>query len=158
MQFLLSQRIEVDERRTKTSPERRRTAYGRVPWGEKTPSLWALSDHVIVRFRTVLRHSVGSLQILRTVMYIAFFTALRSTIPHIMEAGFTSDEWKTMSTQELVRRCRDLCAQARALAVTGRPEDKDAHLRVASEWLKLAEEIQQHWDEERDSRRERADS
>ena len=68
-----------------------------------------------------------------------------------MVAGFSPEEWKTMSTQELVRRCRDLCAEARALAVSGRPEDKDAHLRVASEWLKLAEEIQQHWDEERDS-------
>jgi hypothetical protein len=70
-----------------------------------------------------------------------------------MAVGFTAEEWKTMSTQQLARRCRDMSAEAEALAVDARPEKKEAYLRVATEWLKLATEIEHYANDERDSRR-----
>ena len=59
-----------------------------------------------------------------------------------------------MSTQQLARRCRYLSAEAEALAVDARPEEKEEHLRVAAGWLELATEIERYVNDEWDSRRE----
>ena len=58
-----------------------------------------------------------------------------------MSEAFT-EEWESLSTAGQVRFCRDHSAQARAQAVDARPEDKEAYLRIAAEWLKLAQEIE----------------
>lgn len=65
-----------------------------------------------------------------------------------MAVGFSSEEWKTLSTNDLVRRCRDLSAEAQMRAIDARAEGQVIQVREASEWLKLAKEIEKYAQED----------
>jgi len=60
-------------------------------------------------------------------------------------------DWSKLSPEERVRRCRDFASEALAMAEAKQPGEREPHIRLAAEWLKLAREMEQHLDEVRPS-------
>ena len=50
-------------------------------------------------------------------------------------------QWLQLSSEARLRCCRGFAAGALALARSERPEEREHYVRVASEWLNFAKEI-----------------
>ena len=55
---------------------------------------------------------------------------------------FNAEEFRRLTSAERVVLCRRLAQQTRGLARAARPGHRAGYLKVAREWLMLAEEIQ----------------
>ena len=51
-------------------------------------------------------------------------------------------QWLQLSPDARIRCCRDLAAEALAIAESKRPEEREHYLRCAAEWLNFANEIE----------------
>jgi hypothetical protein len=60
-----------------------------------------------------------------------------------MEHRFKSDEWKNLTAAQRARRCRLIAAEARALAEGASPHLKLAYIRIAENWIRLAEDVKE---------------
>ncbi len=59
-----------------------------------------------------------------------------------MEYRFKAEEWKSLSPQQRASRCRLMAAEARALADGAAPDVKLSYLKIADDWMRLADEIE----------------
>lgn len=59
-----------------------------------------------------------------------------------MEYRFKADEWEKLSTVDRVKRCRLMAEQAQALAVKAEPRIAETYLKIATDWLTLASEME----------------
>jgi hypothetical protein len=59
-----------------------------------------------------------------------------------MEYRFNAEEWKSLTPQQRVTRCRLMAGEARALADTTAPDTNLHYLKIADDWMRLAEEIE----------------
>jgi hypothetical protein len=53
------------------------------------------------------------------------------------------DDWRKLSAQERVERCRVLATEARQQASAAKPVNKSAYQALAAQWLDLANQIEQ---------------
>ena len=59
-----------------------------------------------------------------------------------MDYRFKADEWRLLSNEERVRRCRMMAEQSQMLAEQGPHELKERFLFLSGEWRKLAAELE----------------
>jgi len=59
-----------------------------------------------------------------------------------MEYRFRSDEWKTLTPEQRVRRCHVMAEQAQALATGASADLRLSYTCIAEEWMKLAGDIE----------------
>ena len=59
-----------------------------------------------------------------------------------MEYRFKAEEWKSLTPQQRASRCRLMAGEARALADEGDPGVKLSYLKIAEDWMRLADEIE----------------
>ena len=59
-----------------------------------------------------------------------------------MEYRFNAAEWKKLTREQRVRRCRLLASEAIKLADGASQKVAEGYLTIAQEWLKLADEIE----------------
>ena len=59
-----------------------------------------------------------------------------------MEYRFKAEEWKTLTPEQRVKRCRLLAEEARSLAEGAPPDVKQSYLKIADDWMQLADDIQ----------------
>src|SRR5688572_19525254 len=59
-----------------------------------------------------------------------------------MEHRFKSDEWKTLTPEQRVRRCHLMAEQAQALATGASADLRLSYTCIAEEWMKLAGDIE----------------
>lgn len=55
---------------------------------------------------------------------------------------FQADQFLRQSTEDRIRQCRALAAEAKHLATLASPELRGHHIDVAQHWLELADELQ----------------
>ena len=59
-----------------------------------------------------------------------------------MDYRFNSEEWKRLSVQDRIRRCRTMADEATKLADSAPVKTQaEAYLAIAQNWLRLAEEM-----------------
>ena len=61
-----------------------------------------------------------------------------------MVGGGLPFDWAKLSPEERVRFCFDSAAEAIAVAESNRPGYREPYLRLAVQWLNLANEIDEH--------------
>jgi hypothetical protein len=59
-----------------------------------------------------------------------------------MEYRFNAEEWKSLTPQQRASRCRLMAGEARALADGAAPDVKIFYLKIADDWMGLADEIE----------------
>ena len=59
-----------------------------------------------------------------------------------VQLRFDADEWKGMTREQRIKRCAVLAEQAQKLANDANAKFKPLYLRLADEWLTLAQEMQ----------------
>lgn len=59
-----------------------------------------------------------------------------------MEYRFKAEEWKTLTPQQRASRCRLMAGEARALAEEAPPDVKLSYLKIADDWMQLADEME----------------
>lgn len=59
-----------------------------------------------------------------------------------MEYRFKAEEWKSLTPQQRASRCRLMAEEARTLAEGAAPDMKLFYLKIADDWIQLADEIQ----------------
>jgi hypothetical protein len=59
-----------------------------------------------------------------------------------LEFRFNAEEWKRLTNDERVRRCRLMAEQSMALANDAPPELKEGYLSLSRDWLNLAAEME----------------
>ena len=59
-----------------------------------------------------------------------------------MEYRFKAEEWKSLTPQQRASRCRLMAGEARALAQEAAPDVKLSYLKIADDWIQLANEIE----------------
>ena len=60
-----------------------------------------------------------------------------------MEYRFKTEEWKDLSPSQRSRRCQLMAEEALALAEGASPGMKLSYTRIAEEWIRLADDIEQ---------------
>jgi hypothetical protein len=58
-----------------------------------------------------------------------------------MNYRFNADEWDGLTTDDRIRRCCLMAEEAMNLADTAKPKIAEHHLRIAQNWLGLADAI-----------------
>ena len=59
-----------------------------------------------------------------------------------MEYRFNAEEWKSLTPQQRASRCRLMAGEARALADGATPDANLSYLKIADDWMRLADEIE----------------
>jgi hypothetical protein len=59
-----------------------------------------------------------------------------------MEYRFKAEEWKSLTPQQRASRCRLMAEEARALAEGAASDVKPFYLKIADDWMQLADEIE----------------
>ena len=59
-----------------------------------------------------------------------------------MEYRFKSDEWNYLTAEQRVRRCHLMAEEAQALAGSASAHLAQSYMRIAEEWMKLADDIE----------------
>ena len=59
-----------------------------------------------------------------------------------MEYRFNAEEWKSLTSQQMASRCRLMAGEARALADGAAPNVKLSYLKIADDWMRLADDIE----------------
>jgi hypothetical protein len=59
-----------------------------------------------------------------------------------MEYRFKAEEWKSLTPQQRASRCRLMAREARALADECAADVKLSYLKIADDWIQLADEIE----------------
>ena len=59
-----------------------------------------------------------------------------------MEYRFNAEEWKSLTPQERASRCRLMAGEARALADGAAPKVGLSYLKIADDWMRLADDIE----------------
>jgi hypothetical protein len=59
-----------------------------------------------------------------------------------MEFRFKSEEWEDLTPAQRARRCHLMAEEAEALAAGASPDLRLSYLRIAEEWMKLADDIE----------------
>jgi len=59
-----------------------------------------------------------------------------------MEYRFNAEEWKGLTPQQRASRCRLMAGEARALADEATSDVKFSYLKIADDWMRLADEIE----------------
>lgn len=59
-----------------------------------------------------------------------------------MEYRFKSDEWKNLAPEQRVRRCHLMAEEAQTLAAGASADLGLSYMRIAEEWMKLADDIE----------------
>ena len=60
-----------------------------------------------------------------------------------MDYRFKADEWQSLTSAQRARRCRLMAEEAQELAKSAPASVAESYLRIAGEWLTLANEIEQ---------------
>jgi len=71
----------------------------------------------------------------------------------VLAAGFSSEEWGTLTPEERIRRCRHFAQEARTFAATALPHVADDYTQLAEKWLTLANEMERVLKEEQARKR-----
>ena len=58
-----------------------------------------------------------------------------------MEDRFNAKEWDRLTPAQKVRRCKVMAAEAQTLAESAPPKIREDYLRLATQWLTLAQDI-----------------
>jgi hypothetical protein len=53
-----------------------------------------------------------------------------------------AEEWRLLSPEEQGKRCRRMAEEAQALSIGADPAVKLSYIKIAEEWLKLAQEVE----------------
>jgi hypothetical protein len=59
-----------------------------------------------------------------------------------MEYRFNAEEWKSLTPQQRASRCRLMAGEARTLADGAAPNVKLSYLKIADDWMRLADDIE----------------
>jgi len=59
-----------------------------------------------------------------------------------MEFRFKAEEWKDLTPEQRVRRCRFMAKEALALANGAKPDLALAYKKIAEDWMALSNEIE----------------
>ena len=59
-----------------------------------------------------------------------------------MEYRFKAEEWKSLTPQQRASRCRLMAEEARTLAEGAAPDVKLFYLKIADDWIQLADEVE----------------
>ena len=59
-----------------------------------------------------------------------------------MEYRFSAEEWKGLTQQQRASRCRLMAGEARALASEAAPDAELSYLKIADDWMRLADAIE----------------
>ena len=59
-----------------------------------------------------------------------------------MEYRFKAEEWNGLTPQQRASRCRLMAGEARALADGAAADLKLSYLKIADDWMQLADEIE----------------
>ena len=59
-----------------------------------------------------------------------------------MEYRFKAEEWKNLTPQQRASRCRLMAGEARTLAAGAAPDVKLSYLKIADDWMRLADQIE----------------
>jgi hypothetical protein len=60
-----------------------------------------------------------------------------------MDYRFAASEWKTLSVEERIRRCRLMADEALSVAATESPAFAEVYTKLSALWTVLAEQMEQ---------------
>jgi hypothetical protein len=63
-----------------------------------------------------------------------------------MQEGLNPDEWKSLTTEQRIERCRALATKAQELADKATGQLRKDHLIVTTQWLQLATDFEKNED------------